>query len=78
MKERVALYVLKIIPVRPTNELCLTLKEDRADTKRTEKMKDKMPTLRKIKRAAIPHTKPTFCRTFAFSLTLNVQTDKNN
>ncbi len=41
-------------------------------------MKDKMPTLRKIKRAAAPTRNATFCSTFAFSLTLNVQTDKNN
>lgn len=53
-------------------------KKDIADTKRTHKMKDKMPTLRKIKRAATLHAKPTFCSTFAFARTLNVQNDKNN
>jgi len=42
-------------------------KKDTTDKKKNRKMKDKLPTLRKIKRAAYQRTKPTQCSTFAFA-----------
>lgn len=44
-----------------------SLKDDTTDNKLTVKRQDKMPTLRKIKRAANRHTSQRFCTTFNFA-----------
>jgi hypothetical protein len=41
------------------NKLGASLKDDTTDNKQTEKRQTKMPTLRKIKRSAMPSPKPS-------------------
>lgn len=57
-------------------ELCLTLKEDSTDNKRTGEWKTKCQYFSKIKRAASQSLKQTQCGTFAFAQRTDRKTTK--
>ena len=58
---------LKSTPSPICKPLPVMLKDDTTDNKLTVKRQTKMPTLRKIKRAASRHTSQRFCSTFNFT-----------
>jgi len=61
------LYLAKKMEFLDGLPLALTLKNRHDRQQTNSKMTEKMPTLRKIKRAASRHTSQRFCSTFNFA-----------